>query len=45
MGSNSVILRLEMDMRLCDIDVWDDRPDAGDDDRGVEMSELDVLYG
>ena len=40
----SVILRLEMDIRLYEIDVFDDRAEAGDDDRGVEMSELDVLY-
>lgn len=40
----SVILRLDIDMRLFDTDVLDDRADAGDDDRGVETSELEVLY-
>lgn len=44
MGLESVILRLDMDMRLCDIDVLEDRWEAEDDDRGVEMSELEVLY-
>lgn len=38
----------DMDMRLLDTDECDDRPDIteveGERDRGVEMSELDVLY-
>lgn len=43
-GLESVILRLDKDMRLYDIDVLEDRAEAGDDDRGVETSELEVLY-
>ena len=38
----------EMLMRLLALDIedWDERPaeDEGEMDRGVEMSELDVLY-
>ncbi|MBE3050518.1 hypothetical protein IMZ48_50105 [Candidatus Bathyarchaeota archaeon] len=45
MGLESVILRLDIDMRLYDTDVLDDRADAGDDDRGVETSELELLNG
>lgn len=50
-GLKSVILRLEMDMRLLDIDEREERAEATDDgegeaDRGVEMSdELDELKG
>lgn len=46
MGLKSVILRLEMDMRL-DIDVCEERPEtdaeAGEAERGVEISELLAL--
>ena len=45
--SESVSLRLETDMRLLDIDECEERAEAtdeeGEDDRGVEMSELAVL--
>jgi hypothetical protein len=48
MGLAEDILRDdEMEMRLLDIDVCEDRPeteDEGEMDRGVEMSEFDVLY-
>lgn len=40
----SVILRLEIDMRLLDTEVLVDRAEAGDDDRGVEISELETLW-
>lgn len=45
-GLEAEILREEMDMRLLDIEDWDERPettDAGEIDRGVEISELEVL--
>jgi hypothetical protein len=46
-GLRSVILRLEMDMRLLDIEDCEERAETtdeeGEDDRGVEKSELDVL--
>lgn len=44
MGLKSVILRLEIDMRLLDIDVLVERVEAGEDDRGVEISELEMLW-
>lgn len=45
-GLEAEILREEMDMRLLDMEEWDERPDtidAGEIDRGVEISELEVL--
>lgn len=45
-GFDAEILRDDMDMRLLDMEVWEERADAteaGDIDRGVEMSELEVL--
>lgn len=48
MGFEADMRRDEMDMRLLDIDDWDERPDVteagGEIDRGVEISEFDVLY-
>ena len=48
MGLDWEMRRLEeMHMRLLDIDDWEERPETieedGEVDRGVEMSELDVL--
>lgn len=46
MGLEAEILREEMDMRLLDMEDWEERPDtteAGEIDRGVEISELELL--
>lgn len=49
MGFNSVSLRPEMDIRLLDTEVRGERPeltdDDGDDDGGVDTSELSGLSG
>ncbi len=48
MGLKPEMRRLETDRRLLDIEDWEERADAVDDEgeveRGVETSELDVLY-
>jgi len=44
MGFRPEVRRVdEMDMRLLDIDECEERADEGELERGVEMSELDVL--
>ena len=47
MGLDWEMRRLEMDMRLLDIEDWEERPETteadGEMDRGVLMSELEVL--
>jgi hypothetical protein len=46
-GFEADMRRDDMDMRLFDMDDCEERPDIteeGEMDRGVEMSELDVLY-
>lgn len=46
-GLEADMRRDDMDMRLLDTDDCEERPDiteAGEMDRGVEISELDVLY-
>jgi hypothetical protein len=47
-GFEADMRRDDMDMRLLDIDDCEERPDMteadGEMDRGVEISELDVLY-
>lgn len=47
-GLEADMRRDEMDMRWLDTDECEERPDTteagGEIDRGVEMSELDVLY-
>lgn len=49
MGLKSVSLRPEMDIRLLDTEVREERPeltdDEGEDDRGVDTSELSELRG
>lgn len=48
MGFEADMRREDIDMRLLEMDDWEDRPEIteaeGEMDRGVEMSELDVLY-
>ena len=48
MGFEADMRREDIDMRLLEMDDWEDRPEIteakGEMERRVEMSELDVLY-